>query len=135
MASWSEIDRIRKNPAAVREITRRLLRLPASEFTDWEIDFLRAMANHPDDEDLTTRQSEKLLEIRDDVEILTEFRGFSVRLLLKQCRDARLDLAEPDEAWIVQMAAKSENSIKRKHIGRLMRCARELNVIEEEVDA
>jgi hypothetical protein len=135
MASWREIDQIRKDPASVREIAKRLLGLPRSEFTDWEIDFLQGTANHTARGDLTTRQSEKLLQIRDDIEIITQFRGFSVELLLKQCHDARVDLSEPDETWIAQMFARNKASIRRKSIGRLMQCARELNIIEEEVEA
>jgi hypothetical protein len=135
MASWREIDRIRKDPASAHDIAEQLLRLPRLEFTDWEIDFLQGMTNLIGEDELTTRQAEKLLEIRDGAQIVTEFRGFSVERLLKQCRDAHLDLSEPDEEWIAQTFNRSKTSIRRKNIGRLMRCARELDIIEEELVA
>jgi len=135
MASWREIDRVRKDAVAVRDISKRLLSLSRADFTDWEIDFLQSTARHREEADLTTRQSEKLLQIRDDAEFITEFFGFSVKILLKRCHGARLDLAEDDEEWILQRFEKNETSIKRKQIGRLIKCARILNLIEHEVAA
>ena len=131
MASWREIDRVRKDPQAAGDIAKRLLSLPASEFTDRELDFLRSIRRSRNVEEFTTRQAEKLLQIRDDIEEVTEVLGFSVRLLLKGCVEARLDLSEAEEEWVL---ARSQEliSIRRKHVGRLMRSARQLNLIEEE---
>ena len=58
--------------------------------------------------------------------------GFSVRLVLKGCVEARLDLSEGDEEWVLARSQVNSVSIRRKHAGRLMRCARELNLVEEE---
>jgi hypothetical protein len=82
MASWREIDLVRKDPQAAADIAK--LALPASEFTDWELDFLRSIRRPPNVAEFTTRQAEKLLQIRDDIEEVTEVIGFSVRLLLKR---------------------------------------------------
>jgi len=132
MASWREIDRVRKDPQAAADIARRLLSLPASEFTDWELEFLRSIRQQRNIEQFTTRQAEKLLQIRDDIEEVTEVLGFSVRLLLKGCVEARLDLSDGDEEWVLARSEASSLSIRRKHVGRLMRCARELHLVEEE---
>jgi hypothetical protein len=134
MASWREIERVRKDPAAVRATAATLLKPLRTDLTEWEADFLESMARHRADE-LTTRQAEKLLEIRDGAQVLTEFLGFSVRLLLSGCWDARLDLSEADEEWIGRMRERRKDAIERKHVGRLMRCARELGLIEEELAA
>jgi hypothetical protein len=131
MASWREIDRVRKDPQGAANIAKRLLSLPASEFTDWELDFLRSIRRLRNVEEFTTRQAEKLLQIRDDIEETAEVLGFSVQLLLKGCFEARLDLSEADEEWIAGRFQTSPRNIRRKHFGRLMRCARELNLIEE----
>ena len=133
MASWREIDRVRKDANGVRALAQRLLKIYPGEFTDWELDFLESISSYTELFEFTTRQSEKLLQIRDDTEPVTEYRGFSIALLLKQCWEARLDLAEADEQWVVGLRERSNISIKRKHLGRLMRCARELNIIEDEV--
>jgi hypothetical protein len=132
MASWREIERIRNDPRAARDIARYLLKLPRGDFTDWEIDFLESVARRSVDDELTTRQSEKLLQIRDDAEFIAEYRGFGVGMLLRKCFEARLDLSEDDEDWIVRMSEKNQASIRRKHVGRLMRCSRELKIVEEE---
>jgi hypothetical protein len=135
MASWREIERVRKDPQAVRTMAKSLLKLPRIDFTDWEIDFLESMARYYGADELTARQGEKLVQIRDDAEVISEFRGFSVRLLLKGCWEARLDLSEADEEWIGEMRERCGHAIARRYVGRLMRCARELNLIEEEVAA
>ncbi len=132
MASWREIDRVRKDPQRAADIAKRLLSLPASELSDWELDFLRSIRRLRNVEEFTTRQAEKLLQIRDDIQEVTEVLSFSVELLLKRCFEARLDLSEADEEWVVSRFQTSPRKIRRKHVGRLMRCARELNLVEQE---
>lgn len=132
MASWREIARIRKDATAVRSIAERLLGLSNAEFTEWELIFLESMARRDSPDDLSTRQAEKLLEIRDGVEFIREHRGFSVRILIKSCNEARLDLSEEDERWISEVRERNTVSLRRRHIGRLMRCARQLHLIEDE---
>lgn len=128
MASWKEIERFRKDTKAVRLLAEALLKIDTTREHPWETDFLVSMRTWHGE--LTTRQSEKLLQIRDGLETVTVFRGFSVKALLAGCHLARLDLVEDDEAWIVRCRAKSESSILRRHVGRLMRCASQLNLIE-----
>src|SRR5258708_37172206 len=124
MASWREIDRVRKKPKGAADIAKRLLTLPLSEFTDWEIDFLRSIQRLRNVEEFTTRQAEKLLQIRDDIEEVTEVLGFGVQLLLKGCCEARVDLSDFDEEWEMSRCQSSPRNIVREHVGRLVRCAR-----------
>jgi hypothetical protein len=132
MASWQEIDRIRKDPKKFRALAARLL-APISELTEWEKDFLDSIKIQTDKDEFTTRQSEKLLQIRDEYGDITELSGgFSVRAILRGCRDARLDLSEDDEEWILQRFEESQTIIRRKHAGRLRRCARQLRLIEDD---
>lgn len=132
MASWQEIDRIRKDPKAFLALAKGL-RAHISELTDWEKDFLSSINSQNDKDEFTTRQSEKLLQIRDDYVSVTEIRGgFSVKIILRQCYEARLDLSEGDEEWIVQRFEQSPTTIRRKHAGRLRRCARQLGLIEDD---
>jgi hypothetical protein len=133
MASWKEIDRVRKDPKGFRALAARLL-AHTPDLTDWERDnFLPSIMRQSEKEEFTTRQSEKVLQIRDDYENVTQLPGnFSVRLILRACNAARLDLSEDDEAWISQRIEISETTIRRKHIGRLMRCARQVDAIQNE---
>ncbi|MEA2876811.1 MAG: hypothetical protein QOF14_2007 [Hyphomicrobiales bacterium] len=133
MASWREIDRVRKDANGARELATRLLKIYPGELTKWEEAFLESISSYTELFEFTTRQSEKLLQVRDDLELVAEYRGFSIPLLIKNVFDARLDLSEADEQWFLQIREKTQVSIRRKHLGRLMRCARELNIIEEEM--
>ena len=65
MASWREIDRIRKAPAEFRAVAKWLLNLGA-ELTEWESIFVESICSDTEIREFTTRQSEKLLQIRDD---------------------------------------------------------------------
>ncbi|MFZ2138371.1 MAG: hypothetical protein WAV78_15815, partial [Xanthobacteraceae bacterium] len=67
MASWIEIDRVRKDPAAFKPLAKRLLKDPSFERSEFADDFLENIINWKRDE-LTTRQGEILLELRDKAE-------------------------------------------------------------------
>jgi hypothetical protein len=130
MASWQEIDGIRKDGKAFRALARGL-HGSVSALTDWEKDFLESIAGAIEADEYTTRQAEKLLEIRDDYTWDSKTRdGFSVASILRECHEARCDLSQEDEEWIGQRLTEDRVAIRRKHLGRLARCARELHLIE-----
>jgi hypothetical protein len=134
MASWQEIDRIRKDPAAMRALAKRLSKSANEGFTPWETSFLESIALKVDTEQFSSRQAEKLLEIRDDSDILDTYRGFSLKALLKNCREAHLDLSEADEEWILEIP-EGTTTLKRRQARHLLRCARVLRFIDQEEDA
>jgi len=136
MASWREIDRIRKDPTAMRALAAYLLRLPKAELTEWEIKFLESISGDLASEEFTTRQAEKLMQIRDDSEEVSEigYQRLSVRILIQDCKIGYLDLFALDEEkaeWVKAFPAGT-SKIKRKYIGRLLRCARMLNNVDDE---
>ena len=133
MTSWREIDRIRKDPTAMWALAAFLLSLSDAELTEWEIKFLESISTDRTTEEFTTRQAEKLIQIRDDTESVSEigYARLSVRILIENCQLGRLDLREDDEEWILGFP-KGTTTIKRRHVGRLLRCARELNQIDED---
>ncbi|MGB7102681.1 MAG: hypothetical protein WBD95_28460 [Xanthobacteraceae bacterium] len=161
-ASWQEISRLRKDPTAFRALAERLLNLGVEltdweltflqsvregpdyymsrqtevllQLRDQKLSAAEARKAKKlhDEKEYSTRQSEKLLQIRNDYEIITTFQGFSIGSLLKGCYEARLDLSESQEARIVRLCGQSQTSVRRKDIGFLMHCARQLCVIEEE---
>src|SRR6266480_594867 len=132
MQDYKEIDRIRKNLVAVRSLAQRLLDLPRADWNDWEIDFLQHMARHKGPDPITTRQGEKLVELRDDAEYYSSVHGFSVQSLIKNCWVARDDLSrEEDKRFIEDL--KATTCVKRRQLRKLLACARELGEIEEYV--
>ena len=103
MASWREIDRIRKDPTAMRALAAYLLKPPSAELTEWEIKFLQSISGDRISEESTTRQAEKLMQIRDGSEYVSEigYARLSVEILIANCQMGDLDLHEGDEEWIL----------------------------------
>jgi hypothetical protein len=128
MASWIEIDRIRKDPVAIRSLAKRLLKLPEHEWSEWEIEFLHDRARQKDE--INTRQAEKLLELRDDAEYHSKAEGFSVGSLIENCWLARDDLQHESDRIFVE-SLKGRTAMKRRQLRKLFACSRELNVIED----
>lgn len=122
---YREIQRLAGDPAGVRKIAKVLLTVPG--LTDGQTDFLSDMAELKGR--ISTRQGEYLLGIRDDMMEVSTFAGFSVDALVRKCWLARLDLDEADEEFIDGL--KGRTTIRRKLGGRLLRCARQLGIIDD----
>lgn len=103
MASWNEIEKFRRDPAAAASVARGLLTLGSDLLSEWEITFLESIASRSKASELSTLQAEKLLEIRDEAVSVSEHKGLSVSFLIHRCYEARLDLPEDDEEWIVHI--------------------------------
>jgi hypothetical protein len=134
MQDYREIDRIRKDLVGVQSLAKRLLELPHADWNDWELDFLQHMARHKGPGPITTRQGEKLIELRDDAEYYSSVRGLSVQSLIKNCWLARDDLnSEDDRQFIEQLKETSYSCVKRRQLRKLLACARQLGEIEQYV--
>jgi hypothetical protein len=133
MTTWREISKVANDPAAARALAQRLLKVQDKDRTEWESEFLRSTASRPEDYTFNTRQAEKLLEIRDNGEYCSTTReGFSVASLIQQCWIARYDLSDDDTDFIVNLRDSGGTTIKRRHVGRLLRCCRELAILDPE---
>jgi hypothetical protein len=129
MPDYREIDRVRKDPVAVSSLAKRLY-----DWNDWELDFLQHMARHRAPDPITTRQGEKLIELRDDSEYHSSVKGFSVASLITNCWLARDDLnSEQDRKFIEDLKASGVSAIKRRQLWKLLACARELSEVEKYV--
>jgi hypothetical protein len=127
MSSWKEIEKIKGDPAGARAMAKVLL--ATAELTSWEGPFLEGMEVHKGP--LSTRQAEKLVEIRDQNRWVSKIRDFSVRLLLNACWEARHDLNDEDDiAFIESLKARGASTARYREACRLVRCARELGVID-----
>jgi hypothetical protein len=131
MQDYREIDRVRKDSVAVSSLAKRLLAIPNHDWNDWELDFLEHMARHRGRDPITTRQGEKLIELRDDSEYHSSVKGFSVVSLITNCWLARDDLnSEQDIKFIEDLKASGVSAIKRRQLWKLLACARELGEVE-----
>lgn len=132
MLDYRKVNALAKDAARARRMAQPLLKSEDQEWTEWELDFLAAMSERR--EELTTRQAEKLLELEDACTWLDKVpgEGFSVRLLVKECYEARADLDEDDAAFIEALRAEGATRLRRRAVYRLMRCARAAGVVERE---
>jgi hypothetical protein len=128
MADYREIIEIQKDPARARSTAQFLSTLGDMEWTDWELDFLASIGDRR--EELTTRQGEKLIELREESVWYTAVDGFSLQALIGRCALYRDELAEHDSAFIERLEATGATRLRRKDARRLLRCARTLGEIE-----
>src|SRR5262245_45832468 len=83
MTDWKEINRISKNPQAVRSLAEKLLKLPYASWSGQRRSFLTDMAKRR--EPITARQAEYLIDLRDETELHHKADGFSVASLIEDC--------------------------------------------------
>jgi hypothetical protein len=74
------------------------------------------------------RQREKLVELRDNAEYITHYRGLSIKALSDKCYLGRVDMDEGDADFIEKL--RGQPSIQKRKLGRFLRCCRQLNEIE-----
>lgn len=133
MATHIEMQRLSADPAAVRSLARQLLGIRDANWTDWELDFLDSMASLDADR-LTMRQREVLVELRDNARTYTIVQGLSVPRLIRECWLARADLDDDDESFVAGLAERGVAALKRRPLLRLLRCCRELGIIDGYID-
>lgn len=135
MSSHRSMKDLAENPSAVRALARYLLLLVGGDdtqaWTDWEVDFLESMATRESDEPLSMRQREVLTELKRAAERHSEIDGMSVRSLIERCWLERADLdSDEDQDFIVGLRASGQQTVTGRQRWRLVRCCRELGVIE-----
>lgn len=129
MADFREIDALAKAPNRAQSLARFLLALPEAEWTDWERDFLEPKAAATTE--LTTRQAEKLIELRDNAIRYRTVSGYNLATLIERCWLSRNDLASEEDAEFID-ALRRERCVllTRPQALRVKRCAAELDLIE-----
>jgi hypothetical protein len=131
MASWNEIERVRRSPEAFKPLAARLLSLPDANWWDYAANFLRDIAVYPQPE-INTRQAEFLLKLRDDK--AQHFRvgdGLSVALLIPRCYAARFDLDDDTDIEFVEWLHKSSRSyVTGRQRAWFVRICKQLGFVE-----
>ena len=128
MGSYKELLALGRDPVRVRAVARRLL-ASAEDWTEWERDFLEGLVAEYGSDALTTRQRQKLVELREGAEYVPTIEGFDVASLIDKCWLGRLDLDYEDDIAFIEQE-RGSTSIKRRHVQRLLRCCRKLAVID-----
>ena len=128
MGSYKELLALGRDPVRVRAVARRLL-ASAEDWTEWERDFLEGLVAEYGSDALTTRQRQKLVELREGAEYVPTIEGFDVASLIDKCWLGRLDLDYEDDIAFIEQE-RGSTSIKRRHVQQLLRCCRKLGVID-----
>jgi len=129
MASWIEIDRVRKDPNTFRPMAARLLADPIFERSEFADGFLENIANWRRDE-LSTRQGEILLELRDQAEIHHRYKGLSIPTLIEKCYLDRFDLDEGDRRRIETLKESRRGYVTGGQVGWFKRICKQLGEME-----
>jgi hypothetical protein len=130
MASWIEIDRIRKDPTTFRPLAARLLKDPNFERSEFADGFLENIASWKRDE-LSTRQGEILLELRDEAEIHFEYKGLSISTLINKCYANRDDLDEGDRRRIESLKESGRRYVTGGQMGWFKRICKQIGEMEK----
>jgi len=161
MASAREMHAVSSDPVKVRDLARGLLALTKTAenvFSQWEVAFLRNIAEQSEeviglspkqrkeykfskkqaeallalrDFRLTSLQTEKLFEIRDTVTLYRDIGGISVSSLLARCYEARLDLDESAEEFILGLCKLGATELRTPALMRLKRCSKQIGALED----
>jgi hypothetical protein len=129
VASWIEIDRVRKDPRAFKSMAKRLLDDPNFERTDFSDDFLENVLHWKRDE-LSTRQGEVLLEIRDEAEIHFRYKSLSIAILIDKCYAARDELDLGDAERIERLKQSGRSYVRGRQMGWFKRICKQLGEME-----
>lgn len=130
MASWNEIERTRKNPNIFRPLARRLMNDSNCEQSEFADGFLENIANWKREE-ISLRQSEVLLGLRDNAEIYFHYKGLSVPILIANCYANRWDLDEGDRQRLEALVASNKTSVTGAQMGWFKRICKQLGEMED----
>jgi hypothetical protein len=128
VTDYREINALQKDSQRARNLATFLCKLKDIDWTDWELDFLENMSGRT--EDLTTRQGEKLVELRDASMWYQTIEGFSLRLLVEKCCCGQLGLSDQDAEFFEHVKSSGARKFRRRDAARILRCARQLCEIE-----
>lgn len=120
---------------AIRATAGQLLSLQTCavpmSWTEWELDFLDDMAGRMTDEPLSANQVGKFEQLKRLSMVCEKVDGLSVALLIASCA-LQADYLEDDEdrEFIRGLRQSGVTVLRRRTMGRLLRCCHELEVIE-----
>lgn len=127
--NYRDVNALAKNPAEARRCATVLLALANSEWSDWELDFLDGISQRKFE--LSSRQAEILVELRDGAGWFTKAGGILLAALVKKCWQARLDLSSDERIEFIERLYESgATSFRRRTALYIWSCAIELGEVE-----
>jgi hypothetical protein len=121
MAAPFDVARNAKNFRFFRELAAELLNLEQSDWTEWEWDWLSAMASKPESYEASDREREKLAQLNSYSEACSGHDGLTVEQMVKGCHRYHLDFAEADSDFIVELYQRDARIVRKRQLRRLVR--------------
>jgi endo-alpha-1,4-polygalactosaminidase (GH114 family) len=126
MIDYRELDALAKDPRRASSTAAMLLTLQDADWNEWEADFLVNLSTWK--APLSTRQAEKLIELRDAGVLFDKIDGFSLKALIDKLWTYRDELADAD--FIGQLKASGAVKLRKRQALRLLAYARQVGEIE-----
>jgi hypothetical protein len=124
-----EIVELRRDMKKVHAIAKGLLSLHRDAFTDEHVDFVEKMSTLPCHWEITHKQCDYLLGLRDSYTWISDHKGFSTASLLARCWEMRDYLSE-SRADLIDRLKREGSSIRKRDLPALWSCAKDLGVVE-----
>lgn len=125
MASEREIVRYLNDVQACAALAARLAARSELAASEDALDFLEKIARRSETAPLSRRQTEFLLAIRDDNELVRTLHRFDLAAVLRSLWVARADIAdESDVAFLERLRERGQSSFRVAEARRLLRVAR-----------
>lgn len=134
MASEVEIERVRKDKGLWLPIAQRLFKhVEEDTLPERHVGLIEGLVDRPWQQELSYLQGEWLLDIRDEVELVSSYNTYSVGLLARACYENRFGLDSDDEhTWVTELYNSSRTSIRRYEARRLYVLSKRLGLVEED---
>jgi hypothetical protein len=126
MIDYRELDALAKDPQRASRTAAMLLTLQDADWNEWETDFLENLSTWKSP--LSTRQAEKLIELRDAGVLFDKIDGFSLKALIDKLWIYRHELADSD--FIGQLKAGGTVKLRKRQALKLLAYARQIGEIE-----
>jgi hypothetical protein len=126
MIDYRELDALAKDPRRASLTAAMLLTLQDADWNEWEADFLENLSTWKTP--LSTRQAEKLIELRDAAVLFAKIDGFSLKALIDKLWTYRDELADPD--FIAQLKTSGAVKLRKRQALKLLAYARQVGEIE-----
>jgi hypothetical protein len=126
MIDYRELDALAKDPRRASLTATMLLTLEDADWNEWEIDFLENLSSWKTP--LSTRQAEKLIELRDVGVLYDKIDGFALKALIDKLWTYRHELA--DASFIEHLKASRAVKLRKRRALKLLAYARQIGEIE-----
>jgi hypothetical protein len=121
MGTVSSVAEKAKDLRLFRELAARLQRLPDSDWTEWEWEWLGEMARKPDTYAPSERERQKLAQIHSYAELFSGYDGLSVATMVTMCHRNHLDFPEEDSDFIVDLYRRQARTVRKRQLRRLVK--------------